>query len=396
MFCWHLASLRLTPVELLNSLKNDLVFDGQQEMCPGPSNLVKRKPNPTRSNQAKVTSATELICQDNLTAYGPVLKVNFYLLADGMGISTVTAARHNWRSIERWVGRQRKFCLLIQCVLQGLSKTYTWRHKHMIQLAPWAQWWAVWRQILAVSRCKWRRWTRRFTALLSAMKMITALNLSRNCREIQQAVHFQPQRNHSCHTSSQHMLKSADRATGRYAICPAAATYCRLCSRIADQLIKLWSNLKLESAVSTSMVSRVVMVVGRRSFLPKDCCYHSKNRRKWAQLSDRHRWSWFKRAEWKAKYTTVDTVMDLQTWFWCCWLQQTRSKLLCLFNESHMQYEPIVATMLLVSHPIAQMTEKSIDILGQQQQRFFPHVEAGRIDHGHHQAAHIMRYTDSQ
>ena len=59
--------------------------------------------------------------------------------------------------------------------------------------------------------------------------------------------------------------------------------------------------------------------------------------------------------------------------------------LLGLFERSHMQYEADRATLDVAGEPsLTEMTEKSISMLKKNPKGFFLHVEAGRIDHAHH------------
>jgi alkaline phosphatase len=58
--------------------------------------------------------------------------------------------------------------------------------------------------------------------------------------------------------------------------------------------------------------------------------------------------------------------------------------LLGLFERSHMQYEADRAVDTAGEPSLTEMTEKSINMLKKNPNGFFLHVEAGRIDHAHH------------
>lgn len=58
--------------------------------------------------------------------------------------------------------------------------------------------------------------------------------------------------------------------------------------------------------------------------------------------------------------------------------------LLGLFENSHMQYEVDRADDKAGEPSLTEMTEKAIEMLKKDRQGFFLHVEAGRIDHAHH------------
>ena len=60
------------------------------------------------------------------------------------------------------------------------------------------------------------------------------------------------------------------------------------------------------------------------------------------------------------------------------------SKLLGLFEQSHMQYDADRAATGSKEPSLADMTTKAIDVLSKNRKGFILMVEAGRIDHGHH------------
>jgi alkaline phosphatase len=62
----------------------------------------------------------------------------------------------------------------------------------------------------------------------------------------------------------------------------------------------------------------------------------------------------------------------------------TTTHLLGLFERSHMQYEADRNTTSTGEPSLTEMTEKSIAMLKKNASGFFLHVEAGRIDHAHH------------
>ncbi|WQG84682.1 alkaline phosphatase [Kangiella aquimarina] len=59
-------------------------------------------------------------------------------------------------------------------------------------------------------------------------------------------------------------------------------------------------------------------------------------------------------------------------------------KLLGLFNSSHMEYEADRANDVAGEPSLSQMTEKSLQILSKNDKGFFLTVESGRVDHAHH------------
>lgn len=71
------------------------------------------------------------------------------------------------------------------------------------------------------------------------------------------------------------------------------------------------------------------------------------------------------------------------------------NRLLGLFERSHMQYEHDRAGDTGKEPSLAQMTGKAVDILKKNPKGFFLMVEAGRIDHGHHANNAYRALTDT-
>ncbi len=70
-------------------------------------------------------------------------------------------------------------------------------------------------------------------------------------------------------------------------------------------------------------------------------------------------------------------------------------RLLGLFQPSHMQYEADRANDAGGEPSLADMTEKAIKILRKNSNGFYLHVEAGRVDHGHHAGNAYRALTDT-
>jgi alkaline phosphatase len=130
---------------------------------------------------------------------------------------------------------------------------------------------------------------------------------------------------------------------------------------------------------------------GRRHFLPKDAAYNSADavssvegdRTDGRDLT----------AEWQATYTDGVYVMD-QAGFDAIDAANT-TRVMGLFNESHMQYEADRANDVAGEPSVAEMTAKAIDILDNNDEGFFLTVESGRIDHGHHAGSAYNALTDT-
>ena len=66
-----------------------------------------------------------------------------------------------------------------------------------------------------------------------------------------------------------------------------------------------------------------------------------------------------------------------------------------LFEPSHMQYEADRSSAPTGEPSLSQMTDKAIRVLNQNKKGFYLHVEAGRIDHAHHSGNAYRALTDT-
>lgn len=114
---------------------------------------------------------------------------------------------------------------------------------------------------------------------------------------------------------------------------------------------------------------------GRQHFLPKSVTGPEGN--KGYRTDGRNLIS-----EWQQKHPTGQYVWDEQT-FNQLDVQQS-GPVFGLFNGSHMEYEADRADDKGGEPSIAQMTEKALEILQQKEEGFFLFVEGGRVDHAHH------------
>ena len=156
------------------------------------------------------------------------------------------------------------------------------------------------------------------------------------------------------------------------------------CADIALQLVEFEENLETRHADSMLDIDgiEVVMGGGRRHFLPKQAEANSPDavsavegdRTDGRNLTN----------EWSAQYNAPgDFYVYDQAGFDAIDPELT-THLFGLFNESHMQYEADRANDVAGEPSLAEMTEKAIKILDNNEEGFFLMVESGRIDHAHH------------
>ena len=151
------------------------------------------------------------------------------------------------------------------------------------------------------------------------------------------------------------------------------------CTDIASQLIEFPYGDGIEVALGG----------GRRHFIPK-AMKDPEDRTKTGKRKDKRDLT----KEWVKKYQNATYVWN-QKQFDAIDPTKT-SHLLGLFNYSHMQYETDRLTKDKGGEPsLAAMTSKAIDILSRNPKGFFLQVEAGRIDHGHHDTNAYRALTDT-
>lgn len=161
---------------------------------------------------------------------------------------------------------------------------------------------------------------------------------------------------------------------------------------IALQLINFEDNL--ESVVPGADVDGIEVVFGggRRHFLPKDAEYNVEKPMAAGAEGDRTD-DRDLTAEWRAMYS--DGVMIHDQAGFDAIDPKKDGRVFGLFNESHMQYEADRGNDILGEPSIAEMTGKAIDILDNNKQGYFLMVESGRIDHGHHAGNASGALTDT-
>ena len=163
------------------------------------------------------------------------------------------------------------------------------------------------------------------------------------------------------------------------------------CNDIASQLVNFETHLEARFAGVDVDGLEVVMGGGRRHFLPKDAGFNSADAVS-AIEGDRTDGRDLT-AEWKASYPDGSYVFD-SAGFDAVDAAVT-PHLFALFNESHMQYEADRQNDVAGEPSLTDMTKKAIDILDNNDNGFFLTVESGRIDHAHHAGSAYSALTET-
>ena len=152
------------------------------------------------------------------------------------------------------------------------------------------------------------------------------------------------------------------------------------CVDIASQLIHFEDYL--EAAVPGVDVDGidVIMGGGRRHFLPRDAAFNVEDvapdvegdRTDGRDLT----------AEWQEKYPNGTYITDSAGF--ATVNPTTDTKILALFNESHMQYEQDRVNDRAGEPSLTEMVTAAVQSLSTNDRGFFLMVESGRIDHAHH------------
>ncbi|MGL6160638.1 alkaline phosphatase [Microbulbifer sp.] len=152
------------------------------------------------------------------------------------------------------------------------------------------------------------------------------------------------------------------------------------CVDIAAQLVELTAGDGVD----------LILGGGRRSFLPNtvtDLEGKAGKREDGRNLVD----------EWRERYgdgVTNAAYIENQSGFDALDIAAT-DKLLGLFNASHMHYEADRGNDVAGEPSLSEMTAKGLQLLQKNNHGYFLMVESGRIDHGHHAGSAYSALTDA-
>ncbi|MEO2281966.1 alkaline phosphatase [Pseudoalteromonas pernae] len=303
----------------------------------------------------------------------PKAKNVILFVGDGMGISTVTAARILAGQLEGKAGEEHQLSFE-KMPFSGFSKTYNVDAQTpdsagtMTAMAS-----GVKTDVGVIGVAEGVE--RGNCATVSGNELVTALELAEIAGK-STGVISTARITHA--TPAATYAKSADRNWEDVSDMPSDAVT-QGCEDIAMQLVNFEQNLETRFDVDVDGIE-VVMGGGRRHFLPKDPAFNSADA---VSSTEGDRTDGIDlTAKWQEAYPTGKYVMD-QAGFDAI-DAATTERVFGLFNESHMQYEQDRANDVAGEPSLAEMTTKAIDILDNNGEGFFLTVEAGRIDHAHH------------
>jgi len=153
------------------------------------------------------------------------------------------------------------------------------------------------------------------------------------------------------------------------------------CKDIASQLIEFEELLqnRYPNAGDVNGIE-VAMGGGRRHFLPNDAAFNSSDAA--GEIEGDRTDGRNLVTQWQEKYPQGEYVFDQATFDAID--PENTTHLLGLFNESHMQYEADRGNDIAGEPSLSELTSKAIRVLDNNSNGYFLVVESGRIDHAHH------------
>lgn len=365
--------------ELLTSLNNNWYVQGNAEVEQA-KNEWQKVLNAGTSVRVARSSTTALAEQLRGKAKNVILFVG-----DGMGVSTVTAARILDGQNKGMQGEENQLSF-DKFPFAGLSKTYNVDAQTPDSAGTMTAMVSGIKTDVGVigvdedierGNCA----TVKGNELVTALELAEIAGMSTGIVSTARITHATPAATYA---------KSADRNWEDVSDMPAEAVAAG-CEDIASQLVNFEKNLEARYAGLDVDGIEVVMGGGRRHFLPKDEAFNSPDASSSVEgdRTDNRDLT----AEWKSTYSNGTYVYDQSGFDGVN--TETTTKLFGLFNESHMQYEADRANDKAGEPSLEQMTAKAIQILDNNDKGFFLSIESGRIDHGHHAGSAYGALTDA-
>ena len=292
-------------------------------------------------------------------------------VGDGMGVSTVTAARILDGQMQGKDG-EKNVLAIEKLPYLALSKTYS-ANQQTSDSAP------------------------TMTAMVTGVKTsdgVLSINQSVARKEKDNAVIQANKLTTILELAEAKGLSTGVVSTARITHATPGATYAHIAERDWESDANLPAGASVKD-IAAQMIDNfpkgdgieVVLGGGRSKFLPKTVNDPEDNGKTGERKDGRDLTS-----EWQSKFggqfvydkAGFDTINPANT-----------KRLLGLFERSHMEYETDRASDTAGEPSVAEMTEKAIDILDNNKKGYFLMVEAGRIDHGHHVGNAYRALTDT-
>ncbi len=306
-------------------------------------------------------------------------------VGDGMGISTVTAARILDGQLKGMPGEEN-FLSFGKFPFTGLSKTYNVDAQTPDSAGTMTAMMSGVKSdagVIGVDEDVKRGdcTTVQGNELVTALELAEIAGKSTGIVSTARITHATPAATYA---------KSADRNWEDNSDMPAEAIE-QGCEDIASQLVNFEDNLESRYEHLDVDGLEVVMGGGRRHFLPKDASANSPDAV--SSIEGDRTDGRDLVTEWQEKYPEGVYVYD-QYGFDGINPEYTE-RLFGLFNESHMQYEADRGNDIAGEPSLSEMTEKAIQVLDNNRKGFFLMVESGRIDHAHHAGNAYRALTDT-
>ena len=299
-------------------------------------------------------------------------------VGDGMGVSTVTAARILEGQLKGLQGEENSLSFDL-FPFTGLAKTYNVDAQTPDSAGTMTAMMTGVKTDVGVigvdERVEYGECSSMFgTELVTALELAELAGKATGVISTARITHATPAATYA---------KSVDRNWEDISDMPADAA-AGGCTDIAVQLVEFEQNLAARFPGARVDGIDVVMGGGRRHFLPNDPAYNVEKPVDSGPEGDRTDGRDLTQ-EWTSRYPDGAYVVD-QAGFDAI-DPSTTERVFGLFNESHMQYEADRLNDILGEPSLTEMTTKALQILDNRKNRkrgYFLTVESGRIDHAHH------------
>lgn len=359
--------------ELLTSLNNPWFTQGAAEIDEATN--IWNKIDAQLASNAKVSIASASTAAE-ITALKGSAKNVILFVGDGMGISTITAARILDGQNKGMTGEENQLSF-DKFPFSGLAKTYNVDAQTPDSAGTMTAMMSGIKTdagVLGVNEdvVRGNCTSTKNTEMITALELAEIAGKSTGIISTARITHATPAATYA---------KSAERNWEDISDMDIDNNTERAgCEDIALQLVNFEANLEARYAGVDVDGIEVVMGGGRRHFLPKDASFNSidavsaieGDRTDGRDLT----------AEWRTHYTNGAYIVDQASFD--AINPDTTTRVFGLFNESHMQYEADRNNDIAGEPSLSEMTAKAIGILDNNKEGFFLTVESGRIDHAHH------------